>query len=77
MKTELNNINPEHYMGDTQPIDLIDAQNLGFYEGNIVKYISRWKKKNGIEDLKKAEFYLKRLIKLNEDSIRQNTSSKR
>jgi len=36
---------------------------MGFLEGNIVKYIARYKHKNGLEDLKKAEWYLQRLIK--------------
>ncbi len=58
-----NNINPDHYKGkNVQPIDLIDSLDLGFYEGNIVKYVSRHKNKNGLEDLKKAQWYLNRLI---------------
>lgn len=45
-----------------QPVEFILANNLGFCEGNIVKYVSRWKAKNGIEDLKKARHYLDLLI---------------
>lgn len=45
-----------------QPIDLIESMDLGFHEGCIVKYVCRWKKKNGIEDLRKAAQYLKWLI---------------
>ena len=45
-----------------EPIDFITANNLGFCEGNIVKYIDRWKAKNGIEDLKKARWYIDFLI---------------
>ena len=45
-----------------EPIDFITANNLGFCEGNIVKYIARWKAKNGIEDLKKARWYIDFLI---------------
>ena len=45
-----------------EPIDFITANNLGFCEGNIVKYIVRWKAKNGIEDLKKARWYIDFLI---------------
>jgi hypothetical protein len=37
-----------------QPIEYIHKNGLGFCEGNIVKYITRWKTKNGIEDLKKS-----------------------
>ena len=45
-----------------EPIDFITAKNLGFCEGDIVKYIARWKAKNGIEDLKKARWYIDFLI---------------
>ena len=45
-----------------EPIDFITANNLGFCEGNIVKYIARWKATNGIEDLKKARWYIDFLI---------------
>ena len=45
-----------------EPIEFITANNLGFCEGNIVKYITRWKAKNGIEDLKKARWYIDFLI---------------
>ena len=57
------NINPQHYTsGGIQPIEYIDANKLGYYEGNILKYITRYKMKNGIEDLQKAKWYLERLI---------------
>jgi len=45
-----------------QPWDFIISNNIGYLEGNIIKYISRWKDKNGIEDLKKAQHYLQKLI---------------
>jgi|TARA_R100001530_G_scaffold1283_1_gene2247 hypothetical protein len=41
-----------------QPIDYIVKNNLDFLEGNVVKYITRWREKGGIEDLKKAKHYL-------------------
>jgi len=47
-----------------QPWDYIVANNLGYLEGNIVKYISRWKDKNGVQDLKKAQHYLQKLIEV-------------
>lgn len=63
----MDKTNPDHYKGSTiQPIDLIDSKGLGFYEGNIVKYVSRWKEKDGVADLHKALWYLNRLISLNE-----------
>ena len=64
-------VNPKHYKtGSVEPIDLIDSMDLGFYEANIVKYVSRWKAKNGLEDLRKAKWYLDRLIS-KEENVRQ------
>lgn len=59
---------PPHYtQGDgIEPIDFITSNNMTFLEGNVVKYITRYKYKNGLEDLKKAQFYLNKLIKENE-----------
>lgn len=49
-----------------QPWDYIVANDLGFLEGNIVKYVTRWKAKNGLEDLRKAQHYLSKLIEVEE-----------
>ena len=62
---------PKHYKAKNgmEVIDVIEAftANLEGYEathtGNVIKYICRWKEKNGIEDLRKAQWYLNRLIK--------------
>lgn len=60
-------IDPDHYkQGDIEVIDFILDQNFNYLEGNIVKYVSRYKLKNGVEDLKKAEWYLRELILLEE-----------
>lgn len=57
--TKKDNINPTHYKGSVQPIDLIDAQNLNFAKGSIIKYVCRsGRKDNALEDLKKALYYL-------------------
>ena len=45
-----------------QPIDFIIANGLDWCEGNAIKYITRWKNKNGIEDIKKAIHYLEMLL---------------
>jgi len=58
---------PDHYKNKIEPRDYITSNNLDFNEGNIIKYVSRWKKKNGIEDLLKAQDYLQYLIKLNQN----------
>jgi hypothetical protein len=47
-----------------QPWDYIYANNLGYFEGNCVKYVSRWRDKGGIADLQKAIHYLEKLIEL-------------
>jgi len=53
----------DHYKSrGIQPIEYILANNLGFCEGNCIKYVTRYKDKNGIEDLKKAKHYLEYLI---------------
>lgn len=45
-----------------QPIEYIMANNCGFVEGNVIKYVTRWKDKGGVDDLKKARHYLDMLI---------------
>ena len=56
-----NNKTPPHYQGTIQPIDLINAQNLNFNLGNVVKYVCRAGKKKGenvLSDLEKAQNYI-------------------
>jgi hypothetical protein len=49
-----------------QAWDYIIANNIGYMEGNIIKYVSRWQLKGGVEDLKKARHYLDKLIEVSE-----------
>ena len=62
-----DNINPKYYDTESgiETIDVIEAFNFNYLEGNIFKYLSRYKKKNGIEDLKKCQWYLNKLIEKN------------
>lgn len=61
---------PDHYKSESglEVIDVIEAFTSGFEvvkatdTGNIIKYICRWKKKNGIQDLKKIMWYIQHLI---------------
>ena len=56
-----NTITPYHYQGTIQPIDLINAQDLNFNLGNVVKYVCRAGKKKGeniLTDLEKAKDYI-------------------
>jgi hypothetical protein len=58
-----NNIEPAHYTNMCiTPIEYITSNNLEFEVGNIIKYISRFENKNGLEDLLKAKKYLDMLI---------------
>ena len=68
--------NPSHYnQGKVGCIDAIESAVTGLdgmdavYTGNIIKYMFRWKHKNGLEDLKKARQYLDWLIKKNEETL--------
>ena len=45
-----------------QPIDYILGNQLGYCEANVVKYVSRWQSKGGIDDLRKAKHYIDFLI---------------
>jgi hypothetical protein len=62
--------NPAHYTeGGIETIDYIEAKGLGYHLGNAIKYISRAGKKGtnqGLEDLRKAQWYLARAIEKNE-----------
>jgi hypothetical protein len=58
-----NIISPDYYQrGDIEVTDFIIDQSMSFLEGNIVKYLVRYKEKSGIEDLRKARWYLEKLI---------------
>jgi len=64
---EKDAINPNHYKtGDVEAIEAIKASMtqeafLGYLKGNVLKYVWRFEKKNRLEDLKKANWYLTRL----------------
>lgn len=55
---------PKRYVGKSgmQVFDVIDEFGLGYYEGNALKYLIRYKEKNGIEDLEKCKYYIDRII---------------
>lgn len=53
----------DHYIKMAiQPLDFIVANNLNFCQGNVIKYVTRYPFKNGLEDLKKARHYIDVLI---------------
>ena len=61
-------INPSHYkQGNIEVIDFIVDQKMDYLTSNICKYICRWRFKDGVCDLKKARWYLDKLIKQQEE----------
>lgn len=66
-KTDMVN-QPPHYQGKTEVIEIIEQAtadlpgNQAYALGNVIKYVMRHSKKNGVEDLKKAKWYLERAI---------------
>lgn len=47
-----------------QPVEYIHANGIGYFEGNVIKYVSRWRAKGGVADLEKARHYIDLLIEL-------------
>jgi len=55
----------DHYKDlKIQPVQYIHANNMPYLEGNVVKYITRWRNKNGLADLEKAKHYIELIIQL-------------
>jgi len=63
--TNAHQVGGNHYQGKSiQPWDYIVSNNMGYLAGNIIKYVSRYKDKNGVEDLMKAKHYIEKLIEV-------------
>jgi len=61
-------IGGDHYSRQKiQPVEFIHANDLGFCEGNCIKYLCRWQDKGGIQDLEKAKHYIELLMELEDD----------
>lgn len=61
-------VDGDHYKNQAiQPVEYIHANNLDFFEGNVVKYVTRWRNKNGLADLEKAKHYIELLMQLESD----------
>jgi hypothetical protein len=68
MKANEDQVGGRHYLEKgIQPWDYIIANKMGYLEGNIIKYVTRYKEKNGIEDLIKAAHYLEKLIEVTQN----------
>jgi len=61
---------PKHYtQGQMEVITAIEGLDLDYHQGNILKYVSRYRYKNGVEDLRKAKWYIDRLLYIEEQRI--------
>ena len=59
----MSKVSPNHYENQAiQPLAFITANKMGFAAGNVIKYVTRYRSKNGVEDLQKARMYLDVLI---------------
>jgi len=54
----------EHYKNPVQHWDWVASNELDYFQGQITKYVARWKKKGGIQDLEKARHFLDKYIEL-------------
>ena len=64
-----------------QPYEFISKNDLSFFQGNVIKYVCRYKHKNGIEDLEKIKHYceleIKKMKDLNDEHSQKRNRSKR
>ena len=63
MKSSKKQVGGSHYKNyKIQPVEFIIKNNIGFVEGNVIKYVLRFKEKGGVLDLEKAKHYIELLI---------------
>lgn len=55
-----------------QPVEFIHANGIGFCEGSAIKYLTRWRAKGGLNDLRKARHFIDLLIELEEKSTQRD-----
>lgn len=62
-----------HYQTPIQHWDYVVANNLDYFQGQITKYVTRWRNKGGIQDLEKARHFLDKYIELAKDDAEEGT----
>ena len=68
MSANDNQVAGDHYKGrEIQPWDYIVSNKLGYLEGNVIKYITRYPSKGGLADVYKAKHYIEKLIEVLEN----------
>lgn len=63
----------DHYRTEIQHWDFVIANDLDYFQGQITKYVTRWKKKNGIPDLEKALHFLEKYIETERGKLHETT----
>ena len=83
IRTQSDDVNhPPHYNASKiETIDMIESateHGVEYYlQGNIIKYMVRYRHKNGVEDLKKAQWYLNKLIEVKNDITNGNVHTEK
>ena len=72
-----NQVGGDHYTRCAiQPWEIIERNGLGFFEGNVIKYVMRYQNKNGLQDLLKAKHYIEYLINREEKNVQTNSQER-
>jgi hypothetical protein len=64
-RANASQVGGNHYANQIQHWDFAASQEFDYFQGQITKYVTRWKKKGGLEDLEKARHFLNKYIELN------------
>lgn len=64
----------DHYKGGIEHWDYVLANEIPYLEAQVIKYVSRWRKKNGFQDLEKARHFLDKLIEYEQAKAKQRVS---
>ena len=72
-KANEKQVGGSHYRSEMQHWDFVEDNGVGYLEGCATKYVTRWRKKNGLQDLEKAGHYIDKLIEIAKDG-RQSRS---
>ena len=68
MKANQRQVGGSHYKkeGVTEHWDVVVQHKMDYFQGQITKYVMRWREKGGVQDLKKAQHFLEKYIELAE-----------
>lgn len=72
MDANKRQVGGNHYAAGLQHWDVVELHDIGYLEGCASKYLTRWRKKNGLQDLQKALHYTEKLIELARCGQRKN-----